>query len=251
MKFKKQGRIPHHVTRKLDDAGVVEVRPGKWMATGPRFGISSNNLGYFCDKEEAKAIVRESYRDALPKGKFYYVYPDENPDKSKLYMANGQFTVIDSENYEWLSQHTVGLASTGYAYVVIAGQRDYLHRVICPVPPSKKLLVVDHINGDKLDNRRVNLRVVSLQQNGYNTRISKNNKTGYKGVVRTPKGRYRAEIMADYQKIDIGTFDTAREASDAYIAHAKILHGEEFVPVDRVIREGLTCFKEKRNSTRT
>jgi hypothetical protein len=54
-----------------------------------------------------------------------------------------------------------------------------MHRLL--LSPSKNS-VVDHVNGNVLDNRRANLRVCSQQQNTFNRKIGRNNKSGYKGV---------------------------------------------------------------------
>lgn len=87
-----------------------------------------------------------------------------------------------------------------------------LHRLIMNTP---KGYVTDHINGDKLDNRRENLRICTQHQNSMNTRISKNNKSGVKGVSTTPSGKYRARIMLNGVEIGLGRYETLEEAAKA------------------------------------
>ena len=87
-----------------------------------------------------------------------------------------------------------------------------LHRLIMNTP---KGYVTDHINGDKLDNRRENLRICTQHQNSMNTRISKNNKSGVKGVSTTPFGKYRARIMVNGVEIRLGHYETLEEATKA------------------------------------
>lgn len=80
--------------------------------------------------------------------------------------------------------------------------------------------VIDHINGDRADNRIANLRHVSHAENVRNvSHKSKNSSAGYRGVWRY-KDRFRAEVMVDGVRRNLGLFFTAEEASAAYV-HAK------------------------------
>lgn len=84
----------------------------------------------------------------------------------------------------------------------------------------------DHINRMRTDNRRVNLRKCTTAENSRNTKLAKNNTSGFKGVKTTAEGRWRATIMRDRKNIHIGHFDTKEEAAAAYYAAALILHME-------------------------
>ena len=86
--------------------------------------------------------------------------------------------------------------------------------------------VVDHIDGDKLNNRRANLRLCSQADNTRNTRLGRNNTSGAKGVSLDVNGKWRARIWKDRKEIRIGTFDTAEEALAAYDKAAAELHGQ-------------------------
>lgn len=77
---------------------------------------------------------------------------------------------------------------------------------------------VDHINGDKLDNRRRNLRIVTHKQNMFNRRFKRVAKSGYRGVAQTPRGRWKACIGRKLAYI--GTYDTKEEAALAYNTRA-------------------------------
>ena len=79
---------------------------------------------------------------------------------------------------------------------------------------------IDHINHDKCDNRKENLRFATRSQNLVNRRYK--NKTGYRGVVSLPSGRFVAQIGDDY----LGSYDTAEEASQAYEDEALKRYGE-------------------------
>lgn len=97
-----------------------------------------------------------------------------------------------------------------------------MHRFITGWP------MVDHINGDGLDNRRANLRPASHGQNMANKRTYKNNTSGFKGVTRnTGTGRpWRAAIRADNKRRHLGYFDTPQQAAHAYDLAAIQLFGE-------------------------
>jgi len=83
----------------------------------------------------------------------------------------------------------------------------------------------DHINGDTLDNRRINLRVVTNLQNSYNQKIAKNNTTGFKGVVRRRNG-WECYIQAEGKKKYLGFSPTKEGAGELYRVASLDLHGE-------------------------
>ncbi|EIU7141728.1 HNH endonuclease [Pseudomonas aeruginosa] len=85
---------------------------------------------------------------------------------------------------------------------------------------------VDHRDGDKLNNRRSNLREATQGENAKNTRLAKNNSSGFKGVSKTAEGRWRARITVGRKEIRLGNFDTREEAAAAYDRAALQLHGE-------------------------
>lgn len=89
----------------------------------------------------------------------------------------------------------------------------YMHRLIANAPDGVE---VDHINGDRLDNRRENLRLSNRSNNLLNKRVaSSKSTTGYIGVeVHRDKFTARINIMG--KRTYIGTFNTASEASNAY-----------------------------------
>jgi len=86
-------------------------------------------------------------------------------------------------------------------------------------------MVVDHINGDTLDNRRSNLRVCTQAQNLRNRKMSKCSSSGFKGVYATGE-RWRARITSKGDRFYLGSFDNPEAAHEAYCRAAKILHGD-------------------------
>lgn len=90
---------------------------------------------------------------------------------------------------------------------------------------------IDHIDGDKTNNRPENLRNVTKRQNNYNIRVRKNNKIGIKGVVflgkkKSGEDRYAAFIGVNGKSKYIGTFPTADDAHEAYKKEAQINFGK-------------------------
>lgn len=88
---------------------------------------------------------------------------------------------------------------------------------------------VDHANGDRDDNRWVNLREATWSENKWNSKTPRNNTTGVKGVSRL-KGRFRARVMVHGDYKFLGYFDTIEEAANARFAAAEEAHGEFFNP---------------------
>lgn len=90
------------------------------------------------------------------------------------------------------------------------------------------LLLVDHANGDGLDNRRANLREATRQQNAQNRRRRCDNRAGFKGVSKVYRRRnlWRAVIHVRGQQVSLGCFRTPEEAALAYDTAARDLFGE-------------------------
>ncbi|ELY4545837.1 HNH endonuclease [Cronobacter sakazakii] len=121
---------------------------------------------------------------------------------------------------------------TGYLRVFFKGKNVRVHRIIWvlkhgEIPPS---FVVDHIDGDKLNNRISNLRLCTQNQNTLNRRMHSNNSSGLKGVYfnDSPRNRKKwiAQITVEKKKIRLGRFKTKEEAHKAYVAASRQYHGE-------------------------
>lgn len=118
------------------------------------------------------------------------------------------------------------LSAQGYLVLGVDGMRNlFAHRIAWAIhqgawPDGE----IDHINGNRIDNRMQNLRVVATRQNHQNMRRARSdNKLGLLGV--SPRGdRFRAQIQVDGKKRWLGEFDTAEAASAAYLAAKRVLH---------------------------
>lgn len=138
-----------------------------------------------------------------------------------LPLTSGLHTIIDADDYIKLPLDSSWCTFTGgYVRSNVYG---ILHRIIIEVPCG---LQVDHINGNKLDNRKSNLRIVNSKQNIRN-RPASYGTSPYKGVSYFPTvKKWRAQIRADGARKHIGLFATQEEAASAYNKFASELHGE-------------------------
>ena len=125
--------------------------------------------------------------------------------------------LVSAEDYEdYVYGYRFCLSNKGYA--IYSGTKDglcnkLLHRIIMGDPDGE---FIDHINRDPLDNRRENLRIVSIQENNMNVSISKRNKSGIAGVCwDKDANKWRATIRYKYKLIHLGRFDTLEEATKA------------------------------------
>jgi len=174
--------------------------------------------------------------------------------------------LVDDEDYDRVMEAVITYTPTGkprkgtgkwYAHEVtpgyiyaMNGPRDVaVHRVIMNAP---KGMDVDHINGDRLDNRKENLRICTRAQNCQNKKLRRDSKSGYKGVYervgrrkytskktgkvtwyvperKKPFKAYISDPTTAYPKkrhISLGHYATAEEAARVYDKAAKEIHGE-------------------------
>lgn len=140
---------------------------------------------------------------------------------------NGAQVLIDHQDRHLVEGKSISVSarrpSQPYATLVIDGSRVRLHRLILCAPKER---VVDHRNGETLDNRRSNLRLATVSQNCANCKIQAHNTSGYRGVD-FPKriGKWRARIRHAKIQQHLGYFPTAGDAARAYDRKAVDLHG--------------------------
>jgi hypothetical protein len=118
----------------------------------------------------------------------------------------GVIALYDPEDAPLIERYAWFVDSGGYLRCTPAkGQKtESLHRMIMAPPPEME---VDHINGNRLDNRRANLRVVTKRENSANRRAS--GASGFRGVTRVGDKWVARAILT------IGTYATAAEAGAA------------------------------------
>ena len=145
-----------------------------------------------------------------------------SPNNMKLIpLSRGQFAKVDDEDYERIAQHKWHVAAKGYASRHEGSSKVYMHREVLAAPMG---FVVDHANGDRLDNRRANLRLCTHSQNSANMRLLGRNTSGFKGVTRQDN-RWKAQLYHHGRNYHLGLFDSPVAAALAYNNAAKVHFG--------------------------
>lgn len=153
-----------------------------------------------------------------------------------LSLTRGLVTKLDEEDYQWASKEKWNVSGCGKPGVYYAskmvnlgkvnGKSKYkkrtLHREIVRCPAG---LQVDHINGDTLDNRKVNLRIVTHSQNAKNRAPNKGK--SYKGIHQLKSsGKWQVRVTCNGSSDNLGTFKTFEEALSMRLHKERELFGE-------------------------
>lgn len=126
-----------------------------------------------------------------------------------------------AKRHTWSRKH---FRDGWYVYTTVKRKYTNFHTVIFDNEGSG--LQIDHINRDKMDNRRENLRLCKGQQNSFNKKPSKSNTSGYKGVFHHCSGKWVSTIGFCRRQIGLGPFETREQAAEAYDCAAEALFGE-------------------------
>jgi hypothetical protein len=132
-------------------------------------------------------------------------------------LANGRgVATVDDNTYDWLCEHSWYLHDCGYARTCINGAQKYMHRLIMD---AKKGQEIDHINRDRLDNRKANLRFCTRFENYINSKplCREGLSSRFPGVC-FDKRRHRwfTQIKRNGKKYFLGYFDLEEEAAKRY-----------------------------------
>lgn len=160
---------------------------------------------------ELRRMIIGSWRESPPKGVKWI------PAKC------GAKITVDESDFKVLSKYFWSVGSHGYATGSVSGKNKLLHRVLTECPQGME---VDHVNGNRLDNRRSNLRICSRLQNAKNGSGHMSKPVPFKGVFRAMSGRWRAQIKSDGVLYHLGVFDTPEIAAEAYDMACLVLNRE-------------------------
>lgn len=153
----------------------------------------------------------------------------------EIELSKGKIALVDDGDYPWLIRqewYFDGRYAAGSKYhhdryqagLKVWTTRLYMHRHILDAPAN---LTVDHIDGDKLNNTRANLRLCTQKQNGWNTKGQARGSTGYKGVRFEPRRNcWVAEMSVNGRGLYLGAYTTPEAAAYAYDRAAQEHHGE-------------------------
>lgn len=155
-----------------------------------------------------------------------------------IYTKKGQEIIVDDENYEKLNKYTWYVIKGGSTYYaarngpMVKGKHSTIraHRSIMG---AKQGECVDHINHNGLDNRKENLRICTNAENQHNSKLSKANTSGYKGVSWNERGqKFQAQIRVNCKAIALGYHELPEDAARAY-DRAAIKHFGEFAQTNK------------------
>jgi hypothetical protein len=150
----------------------------------------------------------------------------------KIKLTKNKYTLVDDADFSHLNQSKWHVNAYNYAVKKNSfGRNVYLHRILLGVP---KEILIDHINGNSLDNRKQNLRLCTKIQNCQNQKIRSDNTSGFKGVYKPlNRNTWCANITHSKKRIHLGVFKTKEEAAHAYNKAALKYHGE-FARVNKI-----------------
>ncbi len=197
------------------------------------FGLSSGfALGPVCSNHpespgQWKCLVRSRpCRNFRPKHQEPLRLESPKPPNDRVrYIAltKGKFATVETADYKHLMRfrwHAKETRGRFYAATVIKGKSVAMHRMLLTPPPG---MVVDHIDGNGLNNCRSNLRLCTPEQNRRNTRPRRKS-SPYLGVSRSGD-KFKVQIKHNGRTHYLGQFESETEAARARDEKAKQLHG--------------------------
>jgi hypothetical protein len=184
-----------------------------------------------CDCGKRRIANSQSLREGKVKScGCFKVKPTGRPKQYNKYQINNNvvevFTsntnnkfMVDIDDFEKIQKYTWYESSNGYIETGIAEsgkrKRIFLHRLIMNVADKYWVeTIIDHINGNKRDNRKSNLRICTNGQNQINRNLRIDNTAGYTGVTYEKRwnGAWKATINVNSKRINLGSFKTKEEA---------------------------------------
>lgn len=182
--------------------------------------IVVNNLGR--NSQSCGCARKDTIRKKLEKHNKY----DLSGEYGKGWATNtGHEFIFDLEDYDLIKQYSWGESGNGYLRNQKWNQNVlFLHRLIMDCPEN---MYVDHKNGNTYDNRKSNLRIVTIQQNNMNQKIRDSTKSGVKGVGFDKRiNKWRARIYINGKEIFLGYYENKEDAIMARVVAEEKYFGE-------------------------
>lgn len=149
----------------------------------------------------------------------------------EIQLSKGYKAIVDDQDFELLNSFNwfVNVQKDGYVRAVknktLKCNHTKMHRMILNITDPN--ILVDHKDGNPLNNQRNNLRTCNDSQSTCNVSSARGSTSKYLGVSFHKQGqKWRATIFKDYKQISLGYFETEEQAALAYNEKAKELHGE-------------------------
>lgn len=131
------------------------------------------------------------------------------------YTKKGEEIYFDKEDYDLIKDYTWGITPYNYAraYDSKTKKMIQMHRLIMNPPDNK---IVDHINHNKRDNTKKNLRICTYKENNWNRNLRSNNTSGTTGIFWSKQAKkWRVALVCNKEYHHIGYFKTKTEAKKA------------------------------------
>lgn len=146
----------------------------------------------------------------------------EEIDRTWDVLPTGELRWLHSRKQVKAGDIAGGFNTAGYRVLSYSGHQYKIHRIIYAYYTGRWPKLIDHINGDRSDNRIENLREATHQLNSTNTNKVRG-KIPYRGVSQAD-GKYVASVQCKGTRHFLGRFDTAEKAHDAYLSRRKELN---------------------------
>lgn len=148
----------------------------------------------------------------------------------KIKLSQGKYAIVDDEDFKQLNKHKwhYALYKKGKGYAKSNNHKGFpklirMHRIIMN---AKKGQEVDHINGNTIDNRKSNLRIVTRSQNMMNTGLRNTNTSGYKGICFDKRyKRWCSYTWKNGKQIYLGSSKSKKQAAIIYNIGVEKYHG--------------------------
>lgn len=157
-------------------------------------------------------------------------------DTAYVTLTDGSVMICDSEDWEKLKSHTWFLSEKGYAVTSKTNDYDGSPRFHLQILGKHAGKEVDHINRNKLDNRKCNLRICTRRENAQNQSVRLNSASGYNGVTKVAgcgTKIWRASIGVNRKTIFLGYYERIEDAINARKEAEKIY----FSHINSVVEE--------------
>ena len=159
----------------------------------------------------------------------------------EIQLTQGKVAIVDDEDFDYLNQWKWSLRPTGNGIsYAIRGFKKHEKSKIKSISMHRQIMnpdkgyVIDHIDGNTLNNQKINLRICTQSQNCGNQKIPINNTTGFKGVqFNKIQNRYYAQITVNKKNIYLGSFIDPIDAAKAY-NEAAIKYKGEFANLNKI-----------------